>query len=100
MQVQIEDARLRQAAQQDMDAFLQAVADAIIQQAGGELTAAAMAQLNAEQVTLWGYMLLRDELMDGGFVQMIHNGYGPFFFENPFAKAMRLWGLHDFSKML
>ena len=34
MQVQIEDARLRQAAQQDMDAFLQAVADAIIQQAG------------------------------------------------------------------
>ena len=48
MQVQIEDARLRQAAQQDMDAFLQAVADAIIQQAGGELTAAAMAQRNAE----------------------------------------------------
>ena len=100
MQVQIEDARLRQAAQQDMDAFLQAVADAIIQQAGGELTAAAMAQLNAEQVTLWGYMLLRDELMDGGFVQMIHNGYGPFFFENPFAKAMRLWGLREFSKLL
>ena len=96
MQVQIEDARLRQAAQQDMDAFLQAVADAIIQQAGGELTAAAMAQLNAEQVTLWGYMLLRDELMDGGFVQMIDNGYGPFFFENPVAQAMRLWGGHGF----
>ena len=45
-------------------------------------------------------MILRDELMDGGFVQLIYNGYGPFFFDNPFAKAMRLWGLHDFSKLL
>ena len=44
--------------------------------------------------------MLRDELMDGGFVQLIYNGYGPFFFDNPFAKAMRLWGLHDFSKLL
>ncbi len=43
---------------------------------------------------------LRDELCDGGFIQLIHNGYGPFFFLNPFAKAMRLWGLKDFSKLL
>ena len=31
--------------------------------------------------------------MDGGFVQLIHNGYGPFFFRNPFTKAMQLWGI-------
>ena len=38
--------------------------------------------------------------MDGGFVQLIHNGYGGFIFLNPFAKAMRLWGAHDFSKLV
>ena len=59
-----------------------------------------MERLSAEQITLWGYFILRDEVMDGGFVQLIYNGYGPFFFDNPFAKAMRLWGLHDFSKVL
>ena len=38
--------------------------------------------------------------MDGGFCQLIQNGYGPHIFDNPFAKAMRLWGLKDFSKMI
>ena len=38
--------------------------------------------------------------MDGGFVQLIHNGYGPFIFDNPFARAMKQWGLRDFSKLL
>lgn len=38
--------------------------------------------------------------MDGGFVQLIHNGYGPFIFENPFAKAMRIMGAHEFSKLI
>ena len=38
--------------------------------------------------------------MDGGFVQLIHNGYGPFFFQNPFARAVKLWGLRDLSKLV
>ena len=38
--------------------------------------------------------------MDGGFVQLIHNGYGPFIFLNPFAKAIKEWGLRDLCKML
>jgi hypothetical protein len=33
-------------------------------------------------------------------VQLIHNGYGPFIFKNPFAKAVRLWGLRDLSKLI
>jgi hypothetical protein len=38
--------------------------------------------------------------MNGGFIQLIYNGYGPFIFDNPFAKAMRLWGLKDLSKLV
>lgn len=100
MTINISDNALQQAASEGMDAFLEAILGAMKQSVGGELTAEAMQQLSAQQVTLWGYLILRDELMDGGFVQLIYNGYGPFFFDNPFAKAMRLWGLHDFSKML
>ena len=100
MDIQIKDSQLAAAASEGMDKFLQTILDAFKSQVGEELNADSMQKLNADQITLWGYMLLRDELMDGGFVQLIYNGYGPFFFENPFAKAMRLWGLHDFSKLL
>lgn len=70
------------------------------QKTGGELTEESMARLSADQITLLAYSTLRDELLEGGFVQLIQNGYGPFIFLNPFAKAMRLWGLKDFSVWL
>jgi hypothetical protein len=39
--------------------------------------------------------------MDGGFIQLIHNGYGPFIFKNPLAKALnKMWQMRDLSKML
>lgn len=101
MTIKINDKDLAAAAGEGMDQFLGTIIHAFKQQVGeDELNVQAMQQLSADQITLWGYMILRDELMDGGFVQLIYNGYGPFFFDNPFAKAMRLWGLHDFSKLL
>ena len=100
MKVTIKDSVLRQAAAEGMDAFLAAVVQAVKQTAGGELTAESMQQLTADQITLWGYDILHEEVMDGGFIQLIYNGYGPFFFDNPFAKAMHLWGLNEFSKVL
>ena len=101
MTIKINDKDLATAANEGMDQFLTTIINAFKQQVGEEeLNEQAMQQLTADQITLWGYMILRDELMDGGFVQLIYNGYGPFFFDNPFAKAMRLWGLHDFSKLL
>ena len=98
--VTIKDEQLRIAAQEGMDAFVKCIADAIKESVGGELNAEAFQKLNGAQITLWGYTILHEELMDGGFIQLIHNGYGPFFFDNPFAKAMRLWGLKDFSKLI
>jgi len=100
MKPKIYASALQQAAGKGMDEYLQLVLDAIKAEAGGELTAEAMAQLNAEQVTLWAYGILREEVMDGGFVQLIYNGYAPFFFHNPFAKVMRLWGLDDLAKLI
>ena len=71
-----------------------------LESVGGKLDADTMPKLNSSQITVIAYFVLRRELLEGGFVQLIHNGYGPFIFENPFAKAMRLWGLKDLCNTL
>ena len=99
-EVRIKDAVLQHAAGEGTDAFLNVFVDAVNDAIGGQLTAETMSELNADQVTLLAWSIIHDELMDGGFVQLIHNGYGPFVFKNPFAKALKLWGLHDLSKLI
>lgn len=100
MEVNIPEVKLQEAAGQGTDAFLTVVRDAILEAVGGEVNAETLPLLNGEQTTLLAYFILREEVMDGGFIQLIHNGYGPFIFLNPFAKAMRLWGAHEFSKLV
>lgn len=100
IQVIVKDAALREAAMQDMDSFLRVFIDATKESIGGELNADTMQQLSVPQITLLAYNILHEEVMDGGFVQLIYNGYGGFIFDNPFAKVLRDWGLRDLAKML
>ena len=78
-EVFIVESRLISAAQRGVDAFLEEIVGVIKETVGGELNEVALKHLNGEQITLWGYYVLREELMGGGFVQLIYNGYGPFF---------------------
>ena len=98
--VTVKDQDLRQAAGEGMDAFVACFVKAIQEAIGGELTPDTMSQLNADQITLLAWQTLHDEVMDGGFVQLIHNGYGPFIFKNPFAKALKFWGMRPLSKLI
>ena len=100
IEVRLKDADLQQAAEDGMDAFVQVFVDGIRDAIGGELTAETLMELNADQVTLLAWDTLHEEVMDGGFVQLIHNGYGPFIFKNPFAKAVKQWGLRELSKLV
>lgn len=100
LEVTVRDTVLQKAAEQGMDAFLQTFIDAIYQAIGGELTADTMSQLNADQMTLLAYDILHKEVMDGGFIQLIHNGYGAFIFHNPFDKAVRAWGMIDLFRIM
>ena len=99
-EVTIQDAVLRKAAGEGMDAFVGCFVSAIKETIGGELTAETLGELNSDQITLLAWQTLHDEVMDGGFVQLIHNGYGVFIFKNPLAKALKLWGLRDLSKLI
>ena len=100
IEVTIKDSTIRKVADEGMDAFVGAFVVAIRDAIGGELTPETMAELNADQITLLAWDVLHEEVMDGGFIQLIHNGYGPFIFKNPFAKAVKQWGLRDLSKLI
>ena len=99
-EVIVKDADLQKAAMEGMDEFLGVFTKAIYDAIGGELMAENMGELNSDQLTLLSWDILHEELMDGGFVQLIYNGYGPFIFKNPFAKALRQWGLREPSKFI
>ena len=99
-QVTIQDSTLQKAATEGMDAFVGAFVAAIKEAIGGELTADTLSELNSDQITLLAWDTLHQEVMDGGFVQLIHNGYGPFIFKNPFAKAVKLWGMKELSRLI
>ena len=99
--IKLSDAVLQKAAGEGMDEFIQVFTDKYKKEAiGGELTAGTMALLTGEQHSLLAYQIFRDEIMVGGFCQLIQNGYGGYIFDNPFAKVMRLWGAEEFSKLV
>ena len=100
-EVIVKDADLQQAALEGMDAFIGVFVKAIYDSIGGELTPETMQELNVDQMTLLAWNILHEEVMDGGFVQLIHNGYGTFIFKNPLAKALnKLWGMRELSKLI
>ena len=98
--ITVKDADLRKGAEAGMDEFLQVFIDKYLEIAGEEISAEMMPLFNGYQHTLLGYYYFRREVSEGGFVQLIQNGYGPYIFDNPFAKAMRLFGAKEFSKLI
>lgn len=98
--VVIKDKVIREAAEKGLSEFLDAVIKAVNDAIGGELNAETMASLNPSQITLLAYDIMRTELMEGGFVQLIYNGYGPFIFKNPFAKVLKGWGLQELGRIV
>ena len=78
--IEVKDEMLQQAAGEGMDAFIKVFTDAYME---------ALA-----------YVFFRDEVMEGGFCQLIQNGYGGYIFDNPFAKSMRLWGVGELGKLI
>lgn len=98
--IKIKDTSLAPAAEKGMDEFLKVFTDAYLEALGGNLTAENMNLLNGNQHSLLAYRFLTEELNDGGFVQLIQNGYGGYIFGNPTAKALKLMGAADMAKIV
>lgn len=90
-------------------AFIEWVTDGYLAAIGGGLTAENMDMLSAVQHAVLCYRYVLDEVMEGGFIQLIMNGYAPYVLEGPFPMVVKKqWGsvegqekvMKDFSKLL
>ena len=98
--IQLKDSALAAAAEKGMDEFLQVFTHAYLQAVDGKLTADNMYLLNGSQHTLLAWHFFTTEMRDGGFVQLIQNGYGGYIFGNPFAKAIKQFGAAELAKLI
>lgn len=98
--IQIKNSQLASAAKLGMDEFLQVFTNAYIAAIDGKLSAETMSLLNGHQHTLLAWHYFSTEMRDGGFVQLIQNGYGGYIFDNPFAKAIKQFGAAELSKLV
>ncbi|KAA9327576.1 DUF4375 domain-containing protein [Hymenobacter busanensis] len=46
------------------------------------------------------FNVLYGEVTNGGFIQLIQNGYGPHLFETPLAKDLAGWGASDLAELV
>jgi hypothetical protein len=82
-------------------AFVYSITDAYLEHIGGRLTPENMPMLSTQQHTLLAYRFMLDEVMEGGFIQLIQNGYAGYVLEGPFAYVVKKeWGLRELSKLL
>lgn len=81
--------------------FLNATTDSLIDRIGGQLTELNMNLLTLNEHIMLAYRYLRDEVMEGGFIQLIQNGYGPYVLLGPLPMLMkRELGLKKFGQLL
>ena len=98
--IKISNTNLQQAGAIGVNEFLQVFTDAYLDALGGNLNAENMHLLNGDQHTLLAFHFLREEVMYGGFVQLIQNGYGSYIFDNPTAKALKQMGASELAKII
>lgn len=98
--IQIQEKDIIEAANKSMDEFLKLFTDAYISVLENGMTFNNMDKLNGYQHTLLAFRYFTDEIREGGFIQLIQNGYGGYIFDNPTAKALRQMGARDLSKIL
>ncbi len=100
IRAKIKDSVLMEAAKDGPEVFFEVVEGAIEAVVKGTLHKEDLSQLEVGPITLMAYKILHDELLDGGWIQLIYNGYGPFIFVNPLAKVLKSWGMDDLSRLI
>lgn len=92
---------LDQAYAQSPADYLALLADAYLRPSEGALTPERMDALSACQHALLCYSIVRNEVSEGGFIQLIQNGYGPYVLDGPFPYTVKKeWGMRDFGQYL
>lgn len=101
MKLEIDEKMLEAAYNQNPLSYITALTNAYMEAVGGILTNDKMELLTADQHTLLAYRILLDEVCEGGFIQLIQNGYGLYVLGGPFPMIMKKeWGFVEFGKFM
>lgn len=57
-------------------------------------------KLNISQQSLLAFTYLDSEVSNGGFIQLIQNGYGGYIFESPFSRIIKSWGCKEIADIV
>ena len=83
------------------DEFIINITDCYLQHIGGNLTSETMDMLNTDQHTLLAYRWMMEEVMEGGFIQLITNGYAGYVLEGPFALVLKkMWCMKELAQLV
>lgn len=80
--------------------YINLYTDAYLAEVDNQLNGDNMHKLNGYQHALLAYRYFREEVNYGGFVQLIQNGFGGYIFDNPTAKAFKLFGADTTAKLV
>lgn len=87
-------------AKEDSWDFLFLLIDPIHEMISSDDSGEIMNQLSSEQHTLLAFNALYGQVTNGGFIQLIQNGYGEYIFDNPFSEHVKKWGALEIGKIV
>lgn len=80
--------------------FLFLLIDPMYEMISLDETGEIMSQFSSEQHTLLAFNALYGDVANGGFIQLIQNGYGEYIFDNPFSEHIKKWGAVEIGKIV
>ena len=98
--IQITEKQIADTLKKEPIDYINLYTDAYLAEVDNELSANNMHKLNGHQHALLAYRYFREEVNYGGFVQLIQNGYGGYIFDNPTAKALKIFGANGTAKII
>lgn len=98
--IQITEKQIAESLRKEPIDYINLYTDAYLAEVDNELSSQNMQKLNGHQHALLAYRYFREEVNYGGFVQLIQNGYGGYIFDNPTAKALKIFGADGTAKLI
>ena len=98
--IQITEKQIADSLKKEPIDYINLYTDAYLAEIDNELSAENMQKLNGHQHALLAYRYFREEVNFGGFVQLVQNGYGGYIFDNPTAKALKIFGADGTARII
>lgn len=98
--IQISEKQIADCLKRDAIDLINLFTDAYLAEVDNDLNVESMQKLDGYQHALLAYRFFREEVIRGGFVQLIQNGYGGYIFDNPTAKAFKMFGAEETAKII